>query len=88
MNRIWLIKKSTISVGITDEKTEGIIKNSLVPSLTKSKIIWNHPLRPAIEGPKRRCACAKNLRSTKTTNKQNKINIIIMINDKSEIKKH
>lgn len=71
-------------VGTTEVRELGSIKSSLVASLTKSSIICNHPLRPAIEGPNRRCACAKNFRSTKTTNKQNKIKTIIKIKARSD----
>ena len=42
--------------GTIDVSIEGIIKSSLVANLIRSNTIWSQPFRPAIDGPKRRCA--------------------------------
>ena len=46
----------------------GIKNISLVNIFTKSRRIWNAPLRPIKVGPRRLIAYANNLRSVKVTN--------------------
>lgn len=68
----WVANKSDKNIGASKEDGRGIKKISLVTNLTKSKRIWNIPLRPIKTGPNLLWAYAKNFLSTKTTKRVNK----------------
>lgn len=71
-------------MGNVTEPALGKKKNSLFINLTKSVIICNQPFLPAILGPKRRCICANNFLSVRTTNKQSNIIVKLIIKYNSD----